>query len=74
MSEWQPIETAPHDGSAILVAHEKGVWIAQYLPKYPSGYKPPNPWFSVMLNHDYINEQPVSRYPTHWMPLPEPPP
>ena len=73
--EWQPIETAPKDGSWLLVsnAEKDGAWIARYYEFYPSGYKPDNPWFSLMLNHDGLPNPRGSSFPTHWMPLPEPP-
>lgn len=69
---WQPIETAPKDGTAVLVANKNGAWIAKYEPVYQSGYRPENPWFSLMLNHDHVRKgKPYA--PTHWMPLPPPP-
>lgn len=69
---WQPIETAPKDGSVIFVAHAGGTWMANYKPVYQSGYRPDNPWFALLLNHNHIGKYP-SLVPTHWMPLPEPP-
>lgn len=61
MSKWQPIETAPKDGTNILVYSESiGRMIAWYkFNNYPFG-----DWFN--LRFDIIS-------PTHWMPLPEPP-
>lgn len=71
-SSWRSIETAPKDGTAILIGNERGAWIAKYEPVYPSGYRPENPWFSLMLNHDHMRKgKPYA--PTHWMPLPAPP-
>ncbi len=72
-NEWQPIETAPTDGTAILVCHDGGVWIAKHKAVYQSGYKPDNPWFCLMLNKDHIPSRKRKGYPTHWMPLPQPP-
>ncbi len=72
-NEWQPIETAPTDGTAILVCHDGGVWIAKHKAVYQSGYKPDNPWFCLMLNKDHIPSRKRKGYPTHWMPLPKPP-
>lgn len=69
---WQPIETAPKDGTVVMVCNEDGTWIAKYVPIYPSGCRAENPWFSLMLNHDHLRK--VRSYrPTHWMPLPAPP-
>ncbi|MDX4957877.1 DUF551 domain-containing protein [Delftia acidovorans] len=68
---WQPIETAPKDGSLILLGAPNGVWVGKHLPAYTSGFAPKNPWSSMLLNHDHMAE----RYtrPTHWMPLPAAP-
>ena len=73
MSEWQPIESAPKDGTKILLYYQDrsrvvcGHW-------YWDGYaKKPRPYWTS------DNEQLWGRYfhretsPTHWMPLPEPP-
>lgn len=70
---WQPIETAPKDGTRVLVANSHGAWMAEYSPVYGSGYRRATPWFSVMLNHEHIHGFARSGPPTHWMPLPEPP-
>ena len=68
---WQPIETAPKDGTAVLLANDCGVWIGKYVPVYQSGFAPAIPWFSLMLNHDHVGNK--SCAPTHWMPIPEMP-
>jgi hypothetical protein len=58
---WQPIETAPKDGSNFL----------QYSPRRGVTM---NHWHAFKteeggcLNHIVFNDMP-----THWMPLPEPP-
>jgi hypothetical protein len=72
---WQPIETAPKDGSAVLLsrADAGGSWIGKYYPVYTSGYRPDNPWFSLMLNRDYLPKPLKSSAPTHWAPLPAAP-
>lgn len=75
VSGWQPIETAPHDGRAMLLSQTDagGAWIGRYEPVYQSGYRPDNPWFSLMLNRDYLPKPLKSSAPTHWMPLPAAP-
>lgn len=72
VERWQPIESAPRDGSYILVCNSHGSWIAKYHPVYPSGYRPSNPWASMMLNHDHIEKPGRFDHPTHWRPLPPP--
>jgi len=69
--QWQPIETAPKDGTAILLGSRGGAWVGKWLPVYVSGYRPDNPWSSLMLNHDHMGEKRCK--PTHWMPLPAAP-
>lgn len=69
--EWQPIESAPKDGTYILLGARCGTWIGKYKHVYQSGYKPENPWASMMLNHDHMGEK--WQAPTHWMPLPASP-
>lgn len=72
--EWQPIDTAPKDGTPVLVSNAErgGAWIAYYLPVYPSGYKPDNPWSSLMLNMRWHGTKWASTEPTHWQPIPAP--
>ena len=72
MSNWQPIETAPKDGSVVLLGNPHGAWAGKYLDRYQSGFVPPNPWASMMLNTRHLPHL-ASLTPTHWMPLPEPP-
>lgn len=71
MSEWQPIETAPKDGTDILLGYYP-TWPGLDLGKgscevaFWHGIK--NTWCGrVLLNADGHFS------PTHWMPLPPPP-
>lgn len=75
MTSWRPIETAPKDGTAVLLGSAKdgGAWVGKYVPVYQSGYRPNNPWFSVMLTCEHLPAKPPYLRPTHWMPLPPPP-
>jgi hypothetical protein len=70
--KWQPIETAPTDGTRVLVANEHGAWMAEHRKHAPSGFYFPNPWRSVLINHWHL-ERHCSLVPTHWQPLPAPP-
>lgn len=67
---WQPIETAPKDGSVILVRHNRGTWI------YPKDQEKIN-YVVVFWNKGRFEEFGPDSFPesdlTHWMPLPEPP-
>ena len=73
MSEWKPIETAPKDGSKILLADysglknygvKDGMWIA-------SGFWEP-PESNLERGH-WTDKVEWLYSPTHWMPLPQPP-
>ena len=62
MDNWQPIETAPRDGSWVLGhssenAHEDVVYVMEWFER--------DGWLKVY--HD------CSAHPTHWQPLPAPP-
>ncbi len=61
MSEWQPIETAPKDGTQVLVA-DAGVWMACARHWPCNSY-----WTEDVASALRLNE------PTHWMPLPDHP-
>ena len=73
MSEWQPIETAPRDGTEVLLWG--GDWESEISRPYPNcgvlvGYSKSGMIFTVAGGSHYevwIN------CPTHWMPLPDPP-
>jgi hypothetical protein len=60
---WKPIETAPKDGTPVLVA-------AAGCPWHPMLCHFEGSWGS--LNPD-MSFTALADQPTHWMPLPEPP-
>lgn len=64
-SGWQPIETAPRDGTNVLIcdAHDRDVVAAAY---WSSGRKQ----WHVLWNAENFEENFTA---THWMLLPEPP-
>lgn len=72
MSEWQPIETAPKDGSHVLLWCEHMEGIRYVVAKYitPSGRD--HGWGPFCWGADGEREI-AERVPTHWMPLPSPP-
>lgn len=67
MSEWQPIETAPKDGTVVIILHGNLMAIAFADPENEGVW-------TLDDGHDY---RPACRReltkPTHWMPLPSPP-
>lgn len=60
---WQPIETAPKDGTTILIAHERAVF---------DGYwsEPGNGWVD---GDEALSGDLITYLVTHWRPLPAPP-
>lgn len=77
MSEWQPVGSAPRDGTPILVFDVSGhygseprghtVMAVRYSAYDPRDYRAPGgEWYALYGPCRADN-------PTHWMPLPEPP-
>ncbi|HEY6020195.1 MAG TPA: DUF551 domain-containing protein [Candidatus Paceibacterota bacterium] len=69
MNSWQPIETAPKDGTHILLANKAGVSEGGWLTDIDYGGEWEGQigmagWWRIDCT-DYPN--------THWMPLPEAP-
>lgn len=58
---WQPIETAPKDGTVVLVIDARHDDDYPYPAHWKKGYG----WFDPGWDGGYS--------PTHWMPLPDPP-
>lgn len=78
---WQPIETAPKDGTTILLVAEGTViaawWHDDFGPFQWVFVDDPRESLTGCCDHEgtgrvYTNGYPVD-VPTHWMPLPEPP-
>jgi hypothetical protein len=60
--EWRPIETAPEDGTSLLL----------WQPTNYGGYMVVGS-YDVMLFQWIDDMEGLSMAPTHWRPLPEPP-
>ena len=72
MNEWQPIETAPKDGTKVLLFVDTGYEARIHPGKWNDDRyaKRPRPYW------DYLYFQTMDsrdHQPTHWMPLPAPP-
>lgn len=73
--DWQPIETAPKDGSPILVFCETlrrdrdAVYVCRWTTPLKIDIYSGGPGYWVEAG----GEQYAEYKPTHWMPLPEPP-
>jgi hypothetical protein len=85
--DWQPIDTAPKDGSRVLVFNGKYVILAYYgnariwdedndkiLDEDEEDYCRSH-WVIHEVEDDYYYSSHLlgENEPTHWMPLPEPP-
>lgn len=67
---WQPIETAPKDGTHVLTFSEPGGMLVAFY--HPRGSAWTNWQLAEAGNHAEDTE--LCSKPTHWMPLPSPPP
>lgn len=88
MGDWQPIETAPKDGTVILVYSENQIVTASWSkytggPGVSSDKEQPRNWCVHANGNQLLDEgwdsgagwfMEVNPPPTHWMSLPEPPP
>lgn len=69
--EWHPIETAPKDGTSVLLIHRDSPqipWAAQWRPYWPRGPEA-GYWYSV-FDCGPVTSVP-DQWPTHWAKIPE---
>jgi hypothetical protein len=81
VSEWQPIETAPKDGTAVWLFYEQQIVIGYFQP--PCLWDEAGSWFAKAsfkrrshergLPDEIFGTYAFGSIPTHWMLLPEPP-
>lgn len=69
-SEWKPIETAPRDGTEVIL-HDRGTVGSGFWSKSDGAYRADDGWFWEMDRGDLLIARNCS--PTEWMPLPPPP-
>ncbi len=75
MIEWQPIETAPKDGTTILLYRPSAAaWAKVTVGKYKDDNfaKKAKPYWEIWFKIGGVRES-REWNPTHWMPLPVPP-
>lgn len=71
MSGWQPIETAPKDGTRILIFQGGLEWSREVQIGWWDSGGTRSGWSASSYEDGHIlNEK---QAPTHWMPLPSPP-
>jgi hypothetical protein len=71
MSEWQPIETAPKDGTSILVIYEGGQMIVSYWRVTESTTNGTVDYHMERWVTPWMAKPGVEPAPTHWQPLPD---
>jgi hypothetical protein len=75
VERWQPIETAPKDGTLILAwftwLHGRVCICSWNTDRYA---KRPRPYWSTLDERVFGISRAREGQPTHWMPLPDPPP
>lgn len=70
MNKWQPIDTAPKDGTVILGYEKRGI-VSMYWETY--FIRPEGEVFGFWELGVEEEESDDMWTPTHWMPLPPPP-
>lgn len=70
MSEWKPIETAPKDGTEVLLLLEES---SRYYSGCVVSYFDGGEWRDPLHEDDAELSHSGCGKPTHWMPLPTPP-
>jgi hypothetical protein len=80
VAEWQPIETAPKDGTFVLLAGRYGKFAAAWwgdahaADSHEPWHEPFWCWLITPGKYDPIHLRDDYFEATHWMPLPAPPP
>ena len=77
MANWQPIETAPKDGTLLLLYSNTEYYKEVVFGSWRcdnSDYEESEPmWLDTSYDDWSIGLNSCPLYPTHWMPVPEPP-
>lgn len=70
--EWQPIDTAPKDGTNIILCCNFDDRIELTIARWCDNPAPAGP-FGRFMWREMQDSTIAEQVPTHWMPLPEPP-
>lgn len=72
--DWRPIETAPKDGTLVLLGNPEWelAWPGEYAATKPPG-EPDFRWDRYGPRWQRMNMTDTNLNPTHWMPMPAPP-
>ena len=73
MSEWQPVETAPKDGTPILAHCKNGATYAVWWSDVDERSLGLEPGWLLVGGGELARKTSDARTLTHWMPLPAPP-
>lgn len=87
MNEWKPIATAPKDGTPVLYYFARRRWkkpdgspavmepYRDHAERCEIGFRCYGMWCETGTGHDLFESwrDECDDFPTHWMPLPEPP-
>lgn len=72
MKEWLPIETAPKDGTRVLLwSLDADPALMPVIGEYDDDG--PEPWGAAWWQDPTTDHFPIDADPTHWLPLPGPP-
>ena len=70
--EWQPIETAPRDGTEVLI-YDHGIYLARWSEQAELGHFETGPAWQIWPSEDDEFYAVATTTATHWMPLPPSP-
>jgi len=73
MDDWQPIDTAPKDGSSVLICVDGKVMEAYFHAGPESAYDDVIGWYAIYAQPGDGFESGKGLDPSHWMHLPKQP-
>lgn len=70
MADWQPIATAPRDGTPVLAWEDGVAYVTEWQESFRDGFGDTH---TGWVEPDVGELGPYPCHPSHWMPLPDPP-